>query len=110
MPLHIPEHPETRLAWALLAMLLGFVCGGLGGSFRITPGGPFISASGDILPVILALVTLCLALPCLRVKSMPLRLGALVLCLLAPVVIYYGVVDAYLYWHRPHSRGTFLSW
>jgi len=79
------------------------------GTQRIIPGGPFISVTGDILPLASALSAICLGLFTLRHPDFLIKLAGLIFIVLATLSVAYNIIDVCSFWFHPKARGNLLG-
>ena len=81
-----------------------------GGSPKITPGGPFISVFGDIIPFALTIAAMIYGLVGLRSSNTLVEIGAVTAILFATLVMGLHMFLFFHYWFDPYSRGGLIGW
>jgi len=92
------------LAFVFLAMFLVATDG------RISPGGPFFSVHGEIIPVGGCLVMLWLIGRDFRVASLRRRVGLSLLALASVGITALATIVNVSFWLEPHARGDLVGW
>lgn len=105
----VPRNPQRWLEIAESLVAVGFCFGVLLAPPRMIPGF-FISMTTDILPTILQLISIGLALPCLRVASSRTKWEAGIVVIVAALVMAFSVVDCVAYFQLPCARGPLITW
>ena len=100
--------PIPRLYWIAGLTFYSIFLGG--SAQRIVPGGPFISVTGDILPVLSCFIVMTLGLTLYRTKNQLANLIAVITTLAACVIITQVATDVMRFWVRPAARGVFIGW
>jgi hypothetical protein len=77
---------------------------------RIIPGGPFLSVSGDLVPIALCLTFLTLCMMLFRRETGAGKLFLLVMMLLATGLLAKILESILLFWFRPYARGVLIGW
>jgi hypothetical protein len=76
---------------------------------KITPGGPFISIHGEVIPVLLCFIILGMGTRSLF-SGKPMRRAIVATLMLMSVLIALGAVSfAVSYWRGPYSRGALIG-
>ena len=99
--------------WPPLFLLIGFLIGSwllasTGG--KVTPGGPFISISSDVAPVLLSLVIIILSWRSLRYGRLSRRLVIALIILCSVFELILVLLAVYSFWFRPFARDILVDW
>ena len=109
-PLSLPRPRLTQpLTGAVVLSLFAVLFGGLGLLPRVTPGGPFIHITTNVLPAIAAIVAIRIGLVKLREKQLAATLVSLVLISICTLALCHVVLDVHSYWTRPAARGSLFG-
>jgi hypothetical protein len=79
-------------------------------SFKVIPGGPFISILHDVAPFLAGLLAIGNGFVCLRSGGVVVRIAAIFFILAATVGIGLVMVNVYMFWVAPHARGDLIGW
>jgi len=96
-----------KMTYTFLFSMYAFVFGG--STQRAIPGGPFLSVTGDLLPMAFAVLAVVLGLTLCRGKDAGTRIAVSLMLLVATVAFARTFNDVYLYWNSPYARGDFWS-
>ena len=107
----LPWYRQPAGPWISMVVLSLFAIsfGGLGLLPRVTPGGPFIHISTNVLPAIAALAAIRLGLIKLREKQLATILVSLVFICICTFALSRVLLDVHSYWSRPSSRGSLFG-
>jgi hypothetical protein len=95
----------TRIAIAFAAAVIGV----LAGPVKFTPGGPFVSLIGDVLPVCASVFAIGNALPLLRNPRVGAQCMAVLALGFATLLLGFVLLGVVPFALAPHSRGTLFS-
>jgi hypothetical protein len=76
---------------------------------KLTPGGPFISISAEVLPVVLCVGVVLFGVRSLFFGTARRRVLIALLMLLALTVLWVPLSMAISYWNAPYSRGPLIG-
>jgi hypothetical protein len=97
-------------AWPTKGLILSMIALLIGGEMpKIRPGGPFISVTHEVLPLILSLWVIYDCLSRLRLRVFGPRLAALVVSLLATLAIAKVLITIIAFWMHPYARGDLIG-
>jgi hypothetical protein len=97
------------LTVSICLSFLALACAALFGE-KTNPGGAFVSARGDILPLVIALAAVGSALARYSSFSTQRRVLAILTAGLALTVATLVALNTWLFFHSPYVRGRFFAW
>src|SRR5262249_16655372 len=100
------RHPRA-LGWMIVGLFLAL---GMPHPGRIVPGGPFLSVSGDLVPIALCLTILTVCVTWFRGETLAGKVFLLVVMLSATVLLARLLESILLFWFRPYARGVLIDW
>lgn len=104
----INNPPFSHIALLIACDLISFFMMGIGGMKRI-PGGPFISITGNILPVIIAFMTLFITIDAYPHSGITKRIIMLILTGFAYLLAIAAILSVYDFWMDPYARGRLIG-
>lgn len=106
--LSTPTSAFKSLAWLTIACVLSWA---IGAPFRqkINPGGPFISITADVFPIVVCLATIVVGLVRFRQMTARERLSSLLLLLLPTLLMAFVLDEVIRFWLWPHARGAMFG-
>ena len=80
-----------------------------GRGVKVIPGGPFVSITGDVIPISSAIIAIYHGLICLRSRSLPVKLSALTFILLSTVGLGLNIRFVLSFWLNRYARGDLIG-
>ena len=95
--------------WIMIAIAL--IASAWGGQLsRMVPGGPFISMTTELVPMLAALIAMAIGLSSFRTKDEPTIFLGIIAILISCLTITNVTAAVMEFWVRPAARGAFLGW
>lgn len=79
-------------------------------TWRVRPGSPYISLTGDLLPILFAIIALAISIKAFRTRNSDAILMAIATIGLSCLAVWFVVVDVLNFWVDPYSRGAMFGW
>lgn len=98
---------QTPLAWCgALAVVAFLACLA---THKVSPGGPFVSLIGEVLPLLCGCVAIFFGVSCVRARPRIYAAIAVVYLLIATYAISVVLSSIVFFWNRPYARGPLIG-
>ena len=100
------RHPRA-LSWIFFGLVIALT---MSRPMRIVPGGPFLSVSGDLVPLAFCLTILTVCMTWFRGETAAGKVFLLLNIVLATILLAKVLESILLFWFRPYARGVLIDW